>query len=135
MSSIAEVSQVDCRRIAIRYASTSVNRLRPVLFSMSTLNAHPRTGKRPAITIDTGMMTFHEWLRERHEQQKGLLLGSDGRLKGLSPMNPLPKDSAFNKSLKQKPKPLPAAVPVFKPWKPASQHAFSHSNRHSLRRS
>ena len=35
------------------------------------------------------------------------------------PANPLPKDSAVNKSLKQKPKPLPAAVPVFKPWKPA----------------
>ncbi|WP_146434729.1 hypothetical protein [Blastopirellula retiformator] len=52
------------------------------------------------------------------------MLGSDGRLKGMSPANPLPKDSAFNKSLKQKPKPLPAAVPVFKPWKPAEPARF-----------
>ena len=70
------------------------------------------------------MKTFHEWLRERQKQQEGLLQGSDGRLKGLSPANPLPKDLAFNKSLKQKPKPLPAAVPVFKPWKPAEPARF-----------
>ncbi|TWT38312.1 hypothetical protein Enr8_00040 [Blastopirellula retiformator] len=70
------------------------------------------------------MKTFHEWLRERQKQQEGLLLGSDGRLKGMSPANPLPKDSAFNKSLKQKSKPLPTAVPVFKPWKPAEPARF-----------
>lgn len=45
-------------------------------------------------------------------------------LKGISPMNPLPKDSAFNKSLKQKPKPLPSGVPTFKPWKPAQPARF-----------
>jgi len=69
------------------------------------------------------MKTFHEWLRER-QQQEGLLLNADGRLKGMSPANPLPKDSAVNKSLKQKPKPLPATVPVFKPWKPAQPARF-----------
>jgi hypothetical protein len=63
------------------------------------------------------MKTFHQWLRER-QQQEGLLLNADGRLKGMSPANPLPRDSAVNKSLSKKPKP-PSAVPVFKPWKPA----------------
>ncbi|TWT34219.1 hypothetical protein Enr8_16130 [Blastopirellula retiformator] len=86
--------------------------------------AHARTGKPSAIAIDTGMKTFHEWLRERQKQCEGLLLGSDGRLKGMSPANPLPKDSAFNKSLKQKPKPPPSGVPVFKPWKPAEPARF-----------
>ncbi|MFA8020181.1 hypothetical protein [Bremerella cremea] len=65
------------------------------------------------------MKTFHEWLRERQKQQEVLLLGSDGRLKGMSPANPLPRDSAVNKSLSKKPKPPPSGVPVFKPWKPA----------------
>ena len=55
---------------------------------------------------------------------EGVLLNTDGRLKGLSPMNPLPKDSAFNKRLKQKPRPLPAGVPVLKPCKPAQPARF-----------
>jgi|GEM_PF-2321081 hypothetical protein len=38
---------------------------------------------------------------------------------GLSRLNPLPKNSAVNKSLSKKPKPPPSGVPVFKPWKPA----------------
>ncbi|MCG6155701.1 hypothetical protein [Rubinisphaera margarita] len=64
------------------------------------------------------MKTFHEWLRER-QQQEGLLLNADGRLKGMSPANPLPRNSAMNKRLSKKPKPPPSGVPVFKPWKPA----------------
>lgn len=76
-------------------------------------------GKAVNQRLETGMKTFHEWLRERQKLQEVLLLGSDGRLKGMSPANPLPKDSAFNKSLKQKPKPPPSGAPVFKPWKPA----------------
>lgn len=95
----------------------------PVTFLYATEAAHARTGKRPAIIIDTNMMTFHEWLRER-QQQEGLLLSIDGRLKGISPLNPLPKDSAFNKSLKQKPKTLPSGVPTFKPWKAAQPARF-----------
>jgi hypothetical protein len=66
------------------------------------------------------MKTFHEWMVERErQQQEGLLLNADGRLNGMSPANPLPTDSAVNKSLSQKPKPPPSGVPVFKPWKPA----------------
>jgi hypothetical protein len=38
---------------------------------------------------------------------------------GLSRLNPLPKNSAVNKSLAKKSKPPPSGVPVFKPWKPA----------------
>ncbi|PQO30426.1 hypothetical protein DTL21_24030 [Bremerella cremea] len=69
------------------------------------------------------MKTFHEWLRER-QQQEGLLLNADGRLKGMSPANPLPRDSAVNKSLSKKPKSPPLGVPPdkrqhCKPWKPA----------------
>ncbi|WP_154929849.1 hypothetical protein [Gimesia maris] len=75
------------------------------------------------IAIDTAMKTFQEWLRER-QQQEGLLLNSDGRLKGMSPANPLPRDSAVNKSLSKKPKPPPSGVPVFKPWKPAKLQPF-----------
>jgi hypothetical protein len=57
------------------------------------------------------MKTFHEWLRER-QQQEGLLLNADGRLKGMSPANPLPRDSAVNKSLSKKPKPPPSGAGV-----------------------
>ena len=64
------------------------------------------------------MKTFHEWLRER-QQLEGLKLNADGRLKGMSPAIPLPRDSAVNNSLSKKPKPPPSDVPVFKPWKPA----------------
>lgn len=74
------------------------------------------------------MKTFHEWLRERQKQQEGLLLGSDGRLEGMSPANPLPKGSAFNKSLSKKPKQPPSGVPVFKPWKPAQPADFQHAD-------
>jgi len=70
------------------------------------------------------MKTFHEWLRETQKQQEGLLLNADGRLKGMSPANPLPRDSAVNKSMSKKPKPLPAAVPAFKPWKLAQPARF-----------
>ena len=87
-------------------------------FFMPIEAAHARMGKPSAIAIDIGMKTFHEWLRER-QPQEGLLLGSDGRPKGMSPANPLPRDSAANKSLSKKPKPRPSGVPVFKPWKPA----------------
>ncbi len=66
------------------------------------------------------MKTFHEWLRERQRRQcEGLWLNDKNAVIGLSKLNPLPRDSAVNKSLKQKPKPLPSGVPVFKPWKPA----------------
>ena len=66
------------------------------------------------------MKKFHEWLAERErQQQEGLLLNADGRLKGMSPANPLPKDSAVNKSLSKKPKPPLSGVPAFKTWKPA----------------
>jgi hypothetical protein len=34
-------------------------------------------------------------------------------------MSPLPRDSAVNKSLIERPKPPPSGVPVFRPWKPA----------------
>jgi hypothetical protein len=56
--------------------------------------------------------------------REGVLINTDGRLKGISPLNPLPKDSAFNKSLKSKPKALPSGVPTFKPWKPAQPARF-----------
>jgi len=69
------------------------------------------------------MKTFHEWLRER-QQQEGLLLNADGRLKGMSPANPLPQNSAVNRSLSKKSKPPPSGVPVFKPWKPAQPARF-----------
>jgi len=71
--------------------------------------AHARTGNPSASGVDTSMKTFHGWLRERHKQQEGM-----------SPANPLPKDSEVNKSLKQNPKALPSGVPTFKPWKPCS---------------
>jgi hypothetical protein len=87
---------------------------------MPTEAAHARTGKPSAIAIDTSMKTFHEWLAERQQRQcEGLWLNDKNAVIGLSKMNPLPRDSAVNKSLKQKPKPPPSGVPVFKPWKPA----------------
>ena len=60
------------------------------------------------------MKTFHEWLREQR-QCEGLWLNDKHAVIGLSKMKPLPRDSAVNKSLSKKPKPLPSGVAVFKP--------------------
>lgn len=49
------------------------------------------------------MKTFHEWLKER-QQCEGLWLNDKNAVIGLSKMNPLPKDSAVNKSLSNKSK-------------------------------
>ena len=70
------------------------------------------------------MMTFDEWLVRRRIQSEGLWMSDDNSTIGLSPTNPLPKNSASNKSLKKKPKPLTAAVPTFKPYKPAQPARF-----------
>ncbi|MCA8982946.1 MAG: hypothetical protein KDA76_04230 [Planctomycetaceae bacterium] len=62
------------------------------------------------------MKTSHEWLAERQRQQcEGLWLNDKNAVNGLSKLNPLPKDSAVNKSLSKKPKPPPSGVLVFKP--------------------
>ncbi|MCA8982954.1 MAG: hypothetical protein KDA76_04270 [Planctomycetaceae bacterium] len=64
------------------------------------------------------MKKFHEWLAERQQRQcEGLWLNDKNAAIGLSKLNPLPKDSAVNKSLSKKP-PKPA-TPTVKPWKPA----------------
>lgn len=66
------------------------------------------------------MKTFHEWLAERQRRQcEGLWLNDDNAVIGLSKLNPLPKDSAVNKSLSKKPKPSKPATPGVKPFKPA----------------
>jgi len=88
-------------------------------FFMQKPDAHARTGKPSAIAIVTGIKTFHEWLAERQRRQcEGLWLNDKNAVIGLSKMNPLPRDSAVNKSLSKKPKPPLSGVPVFKPWKP-----------------
>jgi len=64
------------------------------------------------------MKTFREWLAERERRQcEALWLNDKNAVIGLSKLNPLPKDSAVNKSLSKKP--ARAATPTVKPWKPA----------------
>ncbi|MBR9803380.1 hypothetical protein GYB59_17575 [bacterium] len=58
------------------------------------------------------MKTLHEWLREQRAVRKGLWLNEKNAVIGLSKLNPLPKDSAVNKSLSKKPKPAKAATPT-----------------------
>jgi hypothetical protein len=82
--------------------------------------AHARMGKPSANAIDTGMKTFDEWLAERQQQCEGLWLNDKNAVIGLSKMNPLPGDSAVNKSLSKKPKPPPSGVPVFQPCQACS---------------
>jgi hypothetical protein len=61
------------------------------------------------------MKTFHEWLAERMKNE-GLWLNDKNAVIGLSRLNPLPKNSAVNKSLAKKPKPFKATPPAaFKP--------------------
>jgi hypothetical protein len=67
-----------------------------------------RMSREQAIRIQplSLMKTSHEWMAERQRQQcEGMLLNADGRLKGMSPANPLPRDSAVNKNLSRQPKP------------------------------
>ena len=65
------------------------------------------------------MMTFHEWLAMR----EGLWLNDKNAVIGLSRLNPLPKNSAVNKSLAKGPaKAMPgvAAATPFKPNQPVT---------------
>ncbi len=48
------------------------------------------------------MKTFHEWLAERMKNE-GLWLNDKNAVIGLSRLNPLPKNSAVNKSLPKGP--------------------------------
>ncbi len=89
-------------------------------------HAHSRAGEcqeSPAGAIDISMKTFHEWLAVR----EGLWLNDKNAVIGLSRLNPLPKNSAVNKSLAKKPKPAKAMPGVaattpkhFKPTPPAT---------------
>jgi hypothetical protein len=75
------------------------------------------------MVIDTAMTTYHEWLAMR----EGLWLNDKKAVIGLSRLNPLPKNSAVNKSFAKKPKTAKekpmlgvAAATPFKPKPPAS---------------
>ena len=96
------------------------------------VESRSRTGLReesPAGAIDTRMMTFHEWLAVR----EGLWLNDKNAVIGLSRLNPLPKDSAVNKSLAKGPakaKAMPgvaAATP--KPFKATPPATFKPAVR------
>jgi hypothetical protein len=75
---------------------------------------------RPTAAIDIAMKTFHEWLA----MQEGLWLNDKNAVIGLSRLNPLPKNSAVNKSLAKGPAKAKAMLGVaaatpFKPKGPA----------------
>ena len=78
----------------------------------------------PVGAIDIAMKPFHEWLAMR----EGLWLNDKNSVIGLSRLNPLPKNSAVNKSLAKGPakaKAMPgvaAATP--KPFKAMAPAAF-----------
>ena len=49
------------------------------------------------------MKTFHKWLAEREQRQREVVwLNDKNAVLGLSKLNPLPADSAVNKSLSEK---------------------------------
>jgi hypothetical protein len=84
---------------------------------------HGLREESPAGAIDTGMKTFHEWLAVR----EGLWLNDKNAVIGLSRLNPLPKNSAVNKSLAKKPKPAKPMLGVGatpKPFKAMAPAAF-----------
>ena len=101
----------------------------PVSFLMRrAAYAHGRAGLReesPAGAIDISMKTFHEWVAMR----EGFWLNDKNAVFGLSRLNPLPKNSAVNRSLAKGPakaKAVPgvaAATP--KPFKPTPPAAFN----------
>lgn len=75
------------------------------------------------------MKTFHQWLAERGRRQcEGLWLNDKIAVIGLSKLNPLPRDSAVNKSLSKKPKPATPSVKAFKPAQPAKLQPFKILN-------
>jgi hypothetical protein len=66
------------------------------------------------------MKTFHDSLADRERRQcEALWLNDKNAVVGLSKLNPLPRDSAVNKSLSKKPKPPKPATPTVQPFKPA----------------
>jgi len=73
------------------------------------------------------MKTFHEWLAERTKNE-GLWLNDKNAVIGLSRLNPLPKNSAVNKSLAKGPakaKAMPGVAPATpKPFKAIAPAAF-----------
>ncbi len=97
----------------------------PVSFLMPRGHAHARAGLReesPAGAIDTAMKTFHEWLAMR----EGLWLNDKNAVIGMSRLNPLPKNSAVNKSLAKGPANTKAMLGVVKTPKPV--HAISKAS-------
>ena len=81
----------------------------------SQIRTQGRRQESPAGGIETDMKTFHEWLAMR----EGLWLNDRIAVIGRSWLNPLPKNSAVNKSLPKKPaKTKPMLVDV---------HAFDSS--------
>jgi hypothetical protein len=69
------------------------------------------------------MKTFHEWLAMR----QGLWLNDKNAVIGLSRLNPLPRNSAVNKSLAKKPAKAKAVLGVGatpKPFKAMAPAAF-----------
>jgi hypothetical protein len=89
----------------------------------SPIRTQGRCQESTALATDTAMKTFHEWLAMR----EGLWLNDKNAVIGMSRLNPLPKNSAVNKSLAKGPakaKAMPgvaAATPKpFKPTPPAS---------------
>ncbi|TWT30557.1 hypothetical protein KOR42_54180 [Thalassoglobus neptunius] len=80
-----------------------------------TANRSRTHGKAVSPSVDTSMKTFHEWLRER-QQQEGLWLGDDKLAQpGMSNVNPLDQPKA-----KEKPKPTVSPVKTLKA-KPAAK--------------
>jgi hypothetical protein len=79
------------------------------------------------------MRTFNEWLAMR----EGLWLNDKNAVIGMSRLNPLPKNSAVNKRLTKKPKPVKAtlgvAVATPKPFKPTPPAAFWSNPAHSAK--
>lgn len=61
------------------------------------------------------MKTFHEWLAERMAKNEGLWLNDKNAVIGMSRLNPLPKNSAVNKSLAKGPAKAKAMLPVVVP--------------------
>jgi hypothetical protein len=72
------------------------------------------------------MKTFHEWLAERTTKNEGLWLNDKNAVSGMSRLNPLPKNSAVNRSLAKGPAKAKAmlGVAAATPFKPKPPAAF-----------
>lgn len=109
---------------------------KPLFLLHRGVESRSPTGERPespAGALDTGMKTFHEWLAERMAKNESLWLNDKNAVIRLSRLNPLPKNSAVNKSLAQGSAKAKGHSDAFTPKIPGAPLSTAQMNRSTAR--